>query len=75
MHKVLTPFLPNQTEIQRGVNKAFQATGRAVGLGDIWDQKTDSKTGEKYYEVQEPVTASGKSLNIGPSKSLIIGTS
>lgn len=60
MAKVLTPFLPNQTEIQRGVNKAFQATGRAVGLGDIWDQKTDSKTGEKYYEVQEPVTASGK---------------
>ena len=60
MAQVLTPFLPNQTEIQRGVNKAFQATGRAVGLGDIWDQKTDSKTGEKYYEVQEPVTASGK---------------
>jgi len=58
--KVLSPFLPNQTEIQRGVNRAFEATGRAVGLGDIWDEKTDPETGKKYYEVQERETTSGK---------------
>ena len=58
--KILKPLLPNSQEINRGVDKAFQATGRAVGLGDIWDEKFDSETGKKYYEIQEPETAFGK---------------
>ncbi len=58
----LAKLSPNEKEIRKGTDKAFRDVGRAVGLGDIWDEKKDKKTGKAYYELQEPKTTAGKIL-------------
>ena len=58
----LAKLSPNEKEIRRGTDKAFKDVGRAVGLGDIWDEKKDKKTGKAYYELQEPETTAGQIL-------------
>ena len=58
----LAKLSPNEKEIRRGTDKAFRDVGRAVGLGDIWDEKKDKETGKAYYELQEPETTAGQIL-------------
>ena len=58
----LAKLSPNEKEIRRGTDKAFRDVGRAVGLGDIWDEKKDTETGKAYYELQEPETTAGQIL-------------
>jgi len=58
----LAKLSPNEKEIRRGTDKAFRDIGRAVGLGDIWDEKKDKETGKAYYELQEPETTAGQIL-------------
>lgn len=58
----LSKLSPNEKEIRRGTDKAFKNVGKAVGLGDIWDEKKDKETGKTYYELQEPETTAGKIL-------------
>lgn len=58
----LAKLSPNEKEIRKGADKAFRDVGRAVGLGDIWDEKKDKETGKSYYELQEPETTAGKIL-------------
>ena len=58
--RTLAKLSPNEKEIRRGTDKAFRDVGRAVGLGDIWNEKKDEETGKTYYEIQEPETTAGK---------------
>ena len=60
--KTLNVLAPNEQEIRRGTDRAFRNVGEAVGFGDIWDEKTDEKTGKKYYEIQQPETTAGQIL-------------
>lgn len=60
--RTLAKLSPNEKEIRRGTDKAFRDVGRAVGLGDIWNEKKDEETGKTYYEIQEPETTAGQIL-------------
>lgn len=49
---ITNKFLPDQEDIDRRVDKIF----RPIAGKDIYDKKTDPKTGEVYYELEEPTT-------------------
>ena len=59
--------LPNETEINRNVDKFF----RPLAGRDIYDTKIDPKTGETYYELEEPTTTTEAILR--PASQLITG--
>lgn len=49
---ITNKFLPDQEDIDRRVDKIF----RPLAGKDIYEKKTDPKTGEVYYELEEPTT-------------------
>ena len=49
---ITSKFLPDQKDIDRRVDKIF----RPLAGKDIYDKKTDPKTGETYYELEDPTT-------------------